>query len=524
MKKTAAVLIACIISAVMPSAASAQAYRDQFIKIATTLLYLQDYYIDSLDYNKLADIAVEAMVSSLDPHTVFLSKQQAEDADETMNGEFDGVGIEFAIIKDTITVQSVINGGPASKVGLLAGDKILNVDSIKLAGTKFTTTRVRDLLRGKRGTKVDVDVMRRGDPEIHTYTITRDRIPLESVDATYEAAPGVLYIKLSRFAQNSGREIFEAVRSLGKTPDGVILDLRGNGGGLLSACLAITNIFLSQGQLMVYTEGAHAKRHEEFATGRGIYQEGPLVILVDENSASASEILAGAIQDWDRGTIVGRRTFGKGLVQRELGYRDGSALRITTARYHTPSGRVIQSPYEEGKGEQYYQEHNERYARGESFSADSISFDESQKFSTLVKGRTVYGGGGIMPDIFVPRDTSYISSFYRLIASRSILQEFMNVYMDSRRADLRQKYSSWKDMEADGSVEKAFGEFLEYAKSRGINPSEEDLKKSSGEIKLAVKALMARSIWDENAYYQVINSEDADYKAALEEVMALRAR
>ena len=197
MKKTAAVLIACIISAVMPSAASAQAYRDQFIKIATTLLYLQDYYIDSLDYNKLADIAVEAMVSSLDPHTVFLSKQQAEDADETMNGEFDGVGIEFAIIKDTITVQSVINGGPASKVGLLAGDKILNVDSIKLAGTKFTTTRVRDLLRGKRGTKVDVDVMRRGDPEIHTYTITRDRIPLESVDATYEAAPGVLYIKLS---------------------------------------------------------------------------------------------------------------------------------------------------------------------------------------------------------------------------------------------------------------------------------------------------------------------------------------
>ena len=230
MKKFAAALIACTLSVLMPSVASAQASRDQFVKIATTLLYLQDYYIDTLDYNKLADIAIEAMVASLDPHTTFLSKQQAEDADETMSGEFEGVGIEFAIIKDTLTVQDVINGGPSSKVGLKAGDKILRVDSVQLAGTKFTNTRVRSLLRGTRGSKVDVEVMRRGVPGTRTYTITRDRIPMESVVAAYEAAPGVVYIKLSRFAQTSPKEVVQAMASLGREPAGVILDLRGNGG------------------------------------------------------------------------------------------------------------------------------------------------------------------------------------------------------------------------------------------------------------------------------------------------------
>lgn len=524
MKKTAAVLIACAISALMPSFASAQVSREQFSKIATTLLFLEEYYIDSLDYDKLADIAVEAMVSSLDPHTVFLSKQQAEEADETMSGEFDGVGIEFAIIKDTLTVQDVIAGGPASKVGLRVGDKILKVDTVQLAGTKFTNNKVRSLLRGKRGSKVDVDIMRRGVPGVRTYTITRDRIPMESVVASYEAAPGVVYIKLNRFAQTSGREVFDALRMLGKEPAGVILDLRGNGGGLLASGLTITNLFLSKGQLLMYTEGARSARRDELATGNGIYQKGPLVVMVDENSASASEILAGAIQDWDRGTIVGRRTFGKGLVQREMGYNDGSALRVTTARYHTPSGRAIQSPYEDGDSEGYYREHNDRYARGESFSADSISFDESQKFKTLVKGRTVYGGGGIMPDIFVPRDTSYLSSFYTQVAARSLLQDFMNDYMDVRRDELRKKYSSWKALAADPAVDAVFDEFLEYVKGRGVNPSQEDVDKSSGEIKLAMKALMARSIWDDNAYYQVINSEDADYKVALEEALALKAR
>ena len=509
----------------MPSVVSAQdATREQYIKIATTLLYLQDYYIDSVDYSKLADKAIEAMVAELDPHTVFLSKQQADESDETMNGEFDGVGIEFAIIKDTLTVQSVINGGPASKVGLLAGDKILKVDSVQLAGTKFTNNRVRSLLRGSRGSKVDVDIMRRGDPEIRTYTITRDRIPVESVVASYEAAPGVIYIKLTRFAQTSGREVFDAMRSFGYVPKGIILDLRGNGGGLLGSGLTIANFFLSKGQLIVYTEGANNKKHEEFSNGKGLYQDGPLVLMVDENSASASEIVAGAIQDWDRGTIVGRRTFGKGLVQRELNYKDGSALRITTARYHTPSGRAIQSPYEEGNSEQYYREHNERYARGESFSADSISFDESQKYLTLVKGRTVYGGGGIMPDIFVPRDTSYISSFYTQVAARSLLQDFVNGWIDARRADMRKKYSSWKDFVADPAIDAVYDEFVEYTKTRNVNPLDEDVRKSAAEIKIAMKALMARSIWDDNAYYQIINSEDADYKAALEEVLALRAR
>ena len=526
MKKLTALLIACVILLVAPVRAAAQndSTREQFIKIATTLLYLQENYIDSLDMNKLADVAIEAMVSSLDPHTVFLPKEEADDSDEMMNGAFEGVGIEFAIIKDTLTVQSVINGGPASKVGLRAGDKILKVDTIALAGTRLTTTRVRSLLRGRRGSKVDVEVMRRGEPATRIYTITRDRIPVESVAAVYEAAPGVVYVKVSRFAASTGREVFDAVRSLGTQPEGVIIDLRGNGGGLLGASLSVANLFLSKGQLMVYTESATTGKHEEFANGKGLYPDGPLVVMVDENSASASEIVAGAVQDWDRGTIVGRRTFGKGLVQKELGYRDGSALRVTTARYHTPSGRVIQSPYEEGNSKKYYQDHNDRYARGESFSVDSISFDASQEFKTLVKGRTVYGGGGIMPDIFVPRDTSYLSQFYTTVAARSLLQDFVNDYMDVRREQMGSKYSSWEELVADPAVDAVFDEFLEYVKGRGVQPSKEDVDKSAGEIKLAMKALMSRAIWDDNVYYHVINSGNADYKAALEEVLALSAR
>ena len=524
MKKLSAILVICFLTAVMPSAARAQIAREQFTKIATTLLFLQDYYIDTLDMDKLADIAVEAMMSSLDPHSVFLTKQQAEESDEAMNSGFDGIGIEFAIIKDTLTVQNVIEGGPASKVGLLAGDKILKVDTVNIAGAGVTNNRVRTLLRGRRGSKVDVEVMRRGVPQPRVYRITRDRIPMESVVAAYEAAPGVVYIKLSRFAANTAKEVFDAIGSLGGTPEGVILDLRGNGGGLLQSALSVANMFLEKGQLILYTEGANFRKQENPANGNGIYQQGPLVIMVDENSASASEIVAGAVQDWDRGTIVGRRTFGKGLVQREFPFKDGSALRVTTARYHTPSGRVIQSPYEDGKSREYYQEHSDRFDRGESFSRDSISFDDSQQFKTLVKGRTVYGGGGIMPDIFVPRDTSYISRFYSSIAARGVLQEFVNDYMDSRREQLRGKYASWKEFVADPAVDDVYLEFLDFARSEGINPSDEDLEKSSAEIKLAMKALMARAIWDENVYYNVINSENADYLAALEEVLALRAR
>ena len=524
MRKLTAFLAVCAFAAVLQTSVFAQNAREQFTKIATTLLFLQDYYVDTLDYNKLGDKAVEALVSSLDPHTVFMSRQDVESADESMAGEFDGVGIEFAIIKDTLTVQNVINGGPADKVGLQTGDKIVKVDTVSLSGPWLTNTRVRELLRGKRGSRVNVEVMRRGVPGTRKYTITRDRIPMESVVAVYEAAPGVVYVKLSRFAANTGQEVFDAIRSLGSMPEGVILDLRGNGGGLLNSALTVSNMFLSKGQVIVYTEGARVRRRDEYASGNGIYQKDPLVIMVDENSASASEIVAGAVQDWDRGVIVGRRTFGKGLVQRELHYSDGSALRITTARYHTPSGRVIQSPYEEGNSEKYYQEHNERYVRGESFSRDSIKFDESQQFKTLVKGRTVYGGGGIMPDVFVPRDTSYLSDFYSALAARGILQEFVNDYMDTRRAEMRQHYSSWRTLMADPAVDAVFDDFVEYTREQGMDPSEEDINKSSAEIKLAMKALMARAIWDENVYYAVINSESADYKAALDEVLALRAR
>jgi len=520
MKRIISALTVCLIITFSSSNLAAQPARDQFEKIAATLLFLQDYYIDSVDYEKLADIAVDAMISTLDPHSVYMDAEATKASDEPMNGAFDGVGIEFAIIKDTLTVQDVIQGGPASKVGMKTGDKIIKVDTTDISQGKLTEATVRSLLRGKRGTTVNLEIVRKSSPNKLSFLVTRDRIPMESVDAVYEAAPNVVYIKLSRFSTTSAEEVYNALRSLGSKPKGVILDLRGNGGGLLNAALNISNFFLKKDQLILYTESMDIVRDEQFATGNGIYQDGPLVIMVDEYSASSSEIVAGAIQDWDRGTIVGRRTFGKGLVQRQLYYDDGAALRLTTSRYHTPSGRVIQRHYENGNSEEYYKDFYERYSRGESFIQDSIKFDESQVFKTKIKGRTVYGGGGVMPDVFVPSDTSYVSSLYSQIISRSILTDFVNGYMDTHRSQLQGKYKNWESFVADPSIDAVFDELLNYAKQHGVMVSERDLAKSSSEIKTLMKALMARNIWDNNVYYQMINCQDKDYLEALE---ALRA-
>lgn len=497
------------------TAASAQ--KEDAEKLAYALQCISQYYVDSVDMGAIAEAALRAMAAQLDPHTNYITASDATASDEQLGGAFEGVGIEFSIIADTLTVQSTISGGPASKVGMRAGDKILEVDCQNVTGVSLTNEQVRKLLRGPRGTKVALKVMRRGVEELLEFDVIRDKIPMESVAAAYNPAPGIIYIKLSRFASTSTKEVFDAIVASGDYPDGVILDLRGNSGGYLGAALNIANFFLKKGELMLYYEGLNFPCEEFHANGNGAYMAGPLVVMVDENSASSSEIVAGALQDWDRAIIVGRRTFGKGLVQRPFKFKDDSELRLTIARYHTPTGRVIQSPYKMGHKDDYYDSFRSRYDKGESFSRDSISVSDSTlAYKTLKLGKTVYGGGGIMPDIFVPRDTSFLSPFYTKVVSKNIVTDFYNGYIDIHRDELRTAYPDFETFDSKFDPAPLYGEMVNYARKQGIEAAPEDVAKSGRELELILKALVARSLYGENEYYRVVNSNDDDYKMALQ--------
>ena len=492
------------------------------MRLKEVLDLVNDRYVETPDMEKASEQAIVAMLKTLDPHSVYISANDVQKANENLQGNFEGVGITFQILDDTVNVVEVIDGGPSYKAGIQAGDKIVRIDGKSAVGDSVNNTFVSTHLRGTKGSVVEITMLR-GKSELN-FKVTRDKVPIYSVETWFMENDSVGYIKLSRFARTSADEVCKALDQLKKLGmKALMLDLRGNSGGFLDVATSLANEFLPARKLIVYQEGRRQPRHSYSTNSHGRFREGRLVVLIDENSASASEIVSGAIQDWDRGTVVGRRTFGKGLVQRELKYVDGSALRITTARYYTPSGRTIQSPYEDGNTEQYYADHRARYAHGESFSRDSIRLDESQKFKTLVKGRTVYGGGGIMPDVFVPRDTSYISPFYSVLAARSTVQEFVNGYVDVRRAGLLEQYPSWEELSADPDMDALYAELVQYAKERNIPAEDADVLKSSSEIILAMKALIARALWDENAYYRIINSGDEDYRVALEEVAALRA-
>ena len=496
-------------------------------KFKQMLFLLANAYVDTLNVGRISEEAMINMMQQLDPHSVYISAKDVKEMEEPLLGKFEGIGIEYALIRDTLTVQSVIPGGPSEKVGLKAGDKINSVDGEVISGTKLTQMRVLKYLRGDKGTKVRVGVISRGEKE-RELVITRDKIPLSTVSSAYEIRPGVMYIKVSSFGAETYNEFMNPLQ--GKELKGLIVDLRGNGGGYLHTALRLVNEFMGRGQLILFTEGRAVQRTDDFADGSGKLQNVPLSVIIDENSASASEILSGAIQDWDRGTIIGRRSFGKGLVQQEFPLQDGSRVRITVARYHTPSGRVIQSPYKMGAAEEYYRNFYERYLNGESFSQDSIKINDSLKFKTLRLGRTVYGGGGIIPDVYIPIDTSYYSKSYLAAVNRGILSDFVSIYADNHRKDFERKYGTFSVSQAEEKNNKTFSsfvskfevddkyfnEFLEYARQNKIEFTQEELDKSGKELRNYLKGLIVRNLYGLDYYIRYDNLTDKEVQKALE--------
>ena len=485
-------------------------------KLGTTLYLIENFYVDTANIDKVTEDAIIAALKELDPHSAYISKKDVEKMNEPLVGSFEGIGVTFQLIRDTITVISPTAGGPSEKVGIMAGDQFIRIDGEESVGKKVDNEYVQKHLRGKKGTKVTVSVKRGNNPELIDFEITRDKIPLNSINAAYMLDNQVGYIKLDRFAQESVKEFKEALGKLQKQGmESLIFDLRGNTGGYLNTAIDLVDQFLTEDQLIVFTEGIHSPRQEWRSNRSGLYTAGKLVVLIDEGSASASEILSGAIQDHDRGVVIGRRSFGKGLVQRPFNLPDGAVIRLTTSRYHTPSGRCIQRPYEGGV-EEYAKEMTKRLEHGEYFHADSIHFPDSLKYKTD-GWRTVYGGGGIMPDIFIPVDTAYNSKLYTNLIRKGALNRFTTDYALKRREDIKAQYGDFeqfnKDFNIDGSLIEGLKKAAEDAK---VEWNDEQFAHSEKFLLLQMKALIARNVWETQHYYQVMSSTDPGIQKALE--------
>ena len=473
-------------------------------KLAAVLQTIDTYYKDTTNIDKLVEDAIEGMLAKLDPHSVYTTPKEMKDFNEPLNGNFEGVGIQFNLLKDTITVISPISGGPSEKVGIKAGDRIFKINDTLVAGVKIKNDGVMKKLRGNKGTKVKVGILRHGVSEILDFTITRDKIPLYSIDATYMATPEIGYIKLNRFAQTSYQEFVESLTKLKNSgAKDLILDLQDNGGGFLNIAFDLADEFLGAGKLIVYTKGVHSPRRDYNSTIRGEFEKGRLIVLVDEGSASASEILSGAVQDWDRGLIIGRRTFGKGLVQNQFPLPDGSGMRLTTAQYFTPTGRCIQKPYD--GTESYYKDLYNRYKHGELQNSDSIKFPDSLKYKTP-NGKLVYGGGGVMPDIFIPLDTTMNSKYFTDLARKGIMNQFTLSYVDKNRDALKQKYLDFESYKKGFVVdENLMNQFVEAGEKEGVKKDESGLKTSEKAFKIQIKALIARDLWKNDNFYEIFN-------------------
>ena len=485
-------------------------------KMSTLLYYINNYYVDTLDLPDLVEHAFVQTLKELDPHSAYIPAKDVKKADEPLQGSFEGVGITFQLFKDTILVVSPIPGGPSDKVGILAGDKIVSVDGEDSFGEKINNQWVFDHLRGKKGTIVKVEVYRRGNDELLDFEITRDKIPINSLDASFMLNEKTGYIKLNRFSKTSLDEFNEAIVDLkAMGMENLIFDLRGNGGGYLGTAMTISDEFLSEGELIVYTEGIHQPRQDLVATSKGEFESGKLVVLINEGSASASEIVSGAVQDWDRGLIIGRRSFGKGLVQRPFQMPDKSMVRLTVARYYTPSGRCIQKPYDAGV-EEYHLDFKHRLEHGELISADSIDFPDSLKYETK-NGRIVYGGGGIMPDIFVPLDSTRYTDLYSKLIRKGVVNSFVNEYLDKNRKTLQSEYKLFKDFDKGFSLNDAdFEQFLAKAKTEKIEIEDLDAELNVDFVKLQLKALIARNIYETGNYFEVVAKMDHEIDKALE--------
>jgi len=549
-------------------------------KVSLAIAAVENLYVDSIDGNILSQNAIVGFLDKLDPHSVYMTPEEVKEMDEPLQGNFDGIGVQFNMMTDTLYIVQVIPGGPSEKVGLQVGDRIIQVNDTVIAGVKMKQNDVVSRLRGPKGTVVNVKVLRNSDPKLLNFRIVRDKIPIFSLDASYMVDKTTGYIKLNRFAATTYDEFKEALDTLQKRGmKNLILDLQGNGGGYLGTAIQIANEFLKQTSSIVYTEGFNQKREDYLATNKGEMQTGRLVVLVDESSASASEIFSGAMQDWDRGAIVGRRTFGKGLVQRPIPLPDGSMIRLTTAHYYTPTGRSIQKPYQSGNLDSYNRDLIDRFNRGEMISADSIHFPDSLKYNTLVNKRTVYGGGGIMPDYFVPIDTARSSTLLRELNAYGITYKFTTQFIDANRTQFKKQYPTFADFNSkfvvtdkmmDDLIALYKKEMAGNAKSAGdgnidsdlnLNPNQSsekeevvidgatyklsaeqiqslnkligreddnieenlpkdrisgNLVKSGSIIKAQIKAWVARDLFGDNAYFQVINKEIDAYNKAIE--------
>ena len=486
-------------------------------KLSRAVNYISNEYIEKIDNDSLAELAIPAIIEKLDPHSSYIPASEFKKIEEPLQGEFDGIGIVFNMATDTVIVLNVIPSGPSQKAGIVAGDRIIKVNDTIIAGQKMPQSDVMKRLRGPRGTQVNLSLKRQNIAEPVVVTVTRDAIPLNSVEATVMLTDNIGFIRLSQFARTSHREIKSAIDTLRKQGmKSLILDLRGNSGGFLDQAILIANEFLERGKLIVYTEDRNQKQIRQHSDGRGKATDLDIAVLIDESSASSSEILAGALQDNDRGTIIGRRSFGKGLVQSQIPFEDGSAMRITVAKYFTPTGRSIQKPYTAGDEEEYSMDIVNRYKHNEFFSADSIHFADSLKFVTP-KGKVVYGGGGIMPDIFIPLDTTNMSKYYLEVSGKNILYRYTIEYADSHRKELSQA-KSLKDIEAMFAADKGmFNRFINYASQNGVKPNWGQISTSRKIMEAQLKAYIARnSEFDSSAFYYFICPIDNTLLTAIE--------
>ncbi len=492
-------------------------------KVDQLLQLMETAYVEPIDMDSITEDVMTELVKHLDPHSSYIPKKDLEAVNSELSSSFSGIGVQFSIQNDTVQIVSVISGGPSESIGLLAGDKIVTVNDSAFTGKNISNERVMHALRGPKGTQVTIGVMRSGEQQVLNFTIVRGDIPIYSVDAQFIITPTysknvsdkIGFVRVNRFGEKTYDEFISALASLkAQGATSYIIDLRENSGGFMDQAIRMANEFLQRGDIIVYAEGRAYPRYEAKANGTGRFQNAPLVVLIDDFSASASEIFAGAMQDNDRATIIGRRSFGKGLVQQQLPFSDGSAIRLTVARYYTPSGRCIQKPYTLGEQEDYAMDILNRYEHGELFSADSIHYKDTTIYKTK-SGRIVYGGGGIMPDIFVGRDTSLYSPYFNQVVNRAYTYQFAYQYTDKHRSDLSQ-YTDWQELEKHLKEANWLNEFVNFAKAKGVEPNPQQLAKSRPLLERLINAYIVRNILNDQGFFPLFERDDEITQKAIQ--------